>query len=256
MPFVPEEQHGKLVILALHVLRRRRRGRRARLAPFRALATPLADMVKPMPYPEMYPPEDADYHPIAVGADDVHGPRRPRRGRDDHRAPRGSDARDARRAAPGARRRDGARARGRDGLRPPRPRGSWSTSPRSTTARGQAARARPGSTTFAAALHQGDTGAYVNFLADEGEARVRAAYPGRDLGPAGGIKRRYDPTNLFRLNQNIPPDGSRLLTEVVRAPHGSRIRVVSTYSRIRLIRPGARASGSARSSEAITVSTP
>jgi hypothetical protein len=31
---------------------------------------------------------------------------------------------------------------------------------------------------FAAALHQGDHGAYVNFVGDEGEARVRAAYPG------------------------------------------------------------------------------
>jgi hypothetical protein len=32
---------------------------------------------------------------------------------------------------------------------------------------------------FAAALRQGDGGAYVNFLGDEVEARVRAAYPGR-----------------------------------------------------------------------------
>jgi hypothetical protein len=43
-------------------------GERA-MAPFRALATPLADLVRPMPYPEIYPPEDpadADYHPLAV----------------------------------------------------------------------------------------------------------------------------------------------------------------------------------------------
>ena len=33
-------------------------------------------------------------------------------------------------------------------------------------------------TAFAAALHQGDYGAYVNFLGDEGEARIREAYPG------------------------------------------------------------------------------
>ena len=39
---------------------------------------------------------------------------------------------------------------------------------------------------LAAELRQDDAGAYVGFLGDEGEERVRAAYPGRDLGPAGG----------------------------------------------------------------------
>ncbi|HSD82722.1 MAG TPA: BBE domain-containing protein, partial [Anaerolineae bacterium] len=58
---------------------------------------------------------------------------------------------------------------------------------------------------FAAALQQGDAGAYVNFLGDEGEDRIRAAYPGKTWDRLAAIKRRYDPTNLFRLNQNIPP---------------------------------------------------
>ena len=58
---------------------------------------------------------------------------------------------------------------------------------------------------FAGALRQGDTGAYVNFLGDEGEARVRDAYPGPTWDRLAEIKGRYDPTNLFRLNQNIPP---------------------------------------------------
>jgi hypothetical protein len=40
-------------------------GERA-LAPFRALATPVADMLRPMPYPEIYPPEEEDYHPVAA----------------------------------------------------------------------------------------------------------------------------------------------------------------------------------------------
>ena len=56
-----------------------------------------------------------------------------------------------------------------------------------------------------AALRQGDAGAYVNFLGDEGDARVRDAYPGSTWDRLVEIKRRYDPTNLFRLNQNIPP---------------------------------------------------
>jgi hypothetical protein len=60
-------------------------------------------------------------------------------------------------------------------------------------------------TEFAAALGQGEPGAYVNFLSDEGPDRVREAYPGRTWDRLAEIKRRFDPTNLFRLNQNIPP---------------------------------------------------
>jgi FAD/FMN-containing dehydrogenase len=59
---------------------------------------------------------------------------------------------------------------------------------------------------LAAALGGGDE-AYVNFLGDEGPDRVRAAYPGATWDRLREIKRRYDPTNLFRLNQNIPPAG-------------------------------------------------
>ena len=47
-------------------------------------------------------------------------------------------------------------------------------------------------------------GVYVNNLEDEGAARVREAY-GRSYDRLAEIKARYDPENLFRLNQNIPP---------------------------------------------------
>ena len=40
---------------------------------------------------------------------------------------------------------------------------------------------------------------------DEGEGRVREAYPGSTWERLAAIKGRYDPTNLFRLNQNIAP---------------------------------------------------
>ena len=70
-----------------------------------------------------------------------------------------------------------------------------------------ASRARRGSTASRRRSQQGDHGAYVNFVGDEGEARVRAAYPGATWDRLAAIKRRYDPTNLFRLNQNIPPAG-------------------------------------------------
>src|ERR671930_182901 len=47
-------------------------------------------------------------------------------------------------------------------------------------------------------------GTYVNFLSNEGDGRVRAAY-GDKYDRLVALKDRYDPTNLFRLNQNIKP---------------------------------------------------
>jgi FAD/FMN-containing dehydrogenase len=58
---------------------------------------------------------------------------------------------------------------------------------------------------FAAALDPAGTGAYVNFLGDEGPERVRQAYPGPTWDRLVQVKRRWDPDNLFRRNQNIPP---------------------------------------------------
>ncbi len=50
------------------------------------------------------------------------------------------------------------------------------------------------------------SGVYVNFLMSEGEERVREAYGPQKYERLKALKRRYDPDNLFRLNQNIPPD--------------------------------------------------
>jgi FAD/FMN-containing dehydrogenase len=46
---------------------------------------------------------------------------------------------------------------------------------------------------------------YVNFLGDEGAERVRQAYGDRQYERLAELKRAYDPTNFFRLNQNIEP---------------------------------------------------
>ena len=46
---------------------------------------------------------------------------------------------------------------------------------------------------------------YLNFLGDEGTERVRAAYGAETYRRLAELKRTYDPTNLFRLNQNIEP---------------------------------------------------
>jgi FAD/FMN-containing dehydrogenase len=48
-------------------------------------------------------------------------------------------------------------------------------------------------------------GAYVNFMMDEGEDRVRTSYLG-NYDRLAQVKARYDPTNFFHVNQNIPPE--------------------------------------------------
>ena len=61
---------------------------------------------------------------------------------------------------------------------------------------------------LSAELDDGAPGAYAGFLADEGEERVRAAYPGATWERLAAVKATYDPDNVFRLNQNIPPAAS------------------------------------------------
>jgi Berberine and berberine like len=55
------------------------------------------------------------------------------------------------------------------------------------------------------ALSPHHTSVYVNFLMEEGEERVRQAYGEAKYDRLKAVKRQYDPDNLFRLNQNIPP---------------------------------------------------
>ncbi len=61
---------------------------------------------------------------------------------------------------------------------------------------------------FSRAMKPFSTGqAYLNFLGDEGEARVKAAYDTTRYERLVALKNKYDPTNLFQLNQNIKPSG-------------------------------------------------
>jgi FAD/FMN-containing dehydrogenase len=55
------------------------------------------------------------------------------------------------------------------------------------------------------ALAPHHTSVYVNFLMEEGEERVRQAYGAEKYDRLKALKRAYDPTNFFRLNQNIRP---------------------------------------------------
>ena len=59
---------------------------------------------------------------------------------------------------------------------------------------------------FWSALEPYHTSVYVNFLMDEGQERVRDAYGAQKYDRLKALKRRYDPDNVFRLNQNIAPD--------------------------------------------------
>jgi len=56
-----------------------------------------------------------------------------------------------------------------------------------------------------AALTPHHTSVYVNFLMEEGGERVRQAYGAEKYERLRALKRRYDPANLFRLNQNVDP---------------------------------------------------
>jgi FAD/FMN-containing dehydrogenase len=64
---------------------------------------------------------------------------------------------------------------------------------------------REWSRNFWSALKPFHTSVYVNFLMEEGEDRVREAYGAEKYDRLKALKRRYDPDNLFQLNQNIPP---------------------------------------------------
>ena len=204
MPFVPAEHHGRLVILALMVYAGAAEAGQRALAPFRALATPIVDMLRPMPYPEIYPPEEEGFHPTAVGrtmfVDAVD-----RRTAEEIVAH--LEASDASLRVAQLRVLGGAMARV--------PADATAFAHRASRIMVNVAAFYDGPedravrdawvTDFAASLRQDDGGAYIGFLSDEGEARVRAAYPGATWDRLVAIKRRYDPTNLFRLNQNIPP---------------------------------------------------
>ncbi len=58
---------------------------------------------------------------------------------------------------------------------------------------------------FWTAMQPFSVGVYVNELGNEGEDRVRAAYPPATYERLVALKNKYDPTNFFRLNQNIKP---------------------------------------------------
>jgi len=204
MPFVPEEHHGELSIMALLCFAGDAEAGQRAIAPFRALATPIVDMIRPMPYPEIYPPDSDAYHPTAAVRTMF------------------IDRVDRTVAETIVEQLQGANAQmavaqlrvlGGAVSRVPSEATAFAHRKSRIMANLAAIYGDPTDKDrleawvirFADVLRQGDHGAYVNFLGIEGDERVRAAYPGATWDRLVDVKRRYDPTNLFRLNQNIPP---------------------------------------------------
>jgi FAD/FMN-containing dehydrogenase len=204
LPFVPTELHGQTVLFAvLGWLGDADTGRDA-IEFLRSLATPIVDTVRPMPYPEIYPPENDAYRPKAVARTFFMDRFDVRRAEQALEWLSRSDAtmralqlrvlggacaavaNDATAYAHRDRRIMGNVAVFWDTERERGEREAWATA-------------------FMNDLTDGDLAGYVNFLGDEGPERVRAAYPGETWDRLRSLKFRWDPDNLFRGNQNIPP---------------------------------------------------
>ena len=218
MPMIPENHYGKLAIIAtMAFVGDLETGKRA-LAPFRALADPWADMLRPMSYPELFPPESPTTAPAPVAAgrhmflDHVD---RTVAATILHRIDVSAGLRGALFSAVQLRVLGGAYARV--------PSDATAFAHRSSRISAGVAvmrlpdRDEPSHPAWVdetvEALRQGDYGAYVGFMGDEGQAGVAAAYPEQTLARLREIKRRYDAANLFHLNQNILPSRQSLPKE-------------------------------------------
>jgi FAD/FMN-containing dehydrogenase len=206
MPFVAEEHHGKLVVFALLAYAGDVDAGQRAVAPFRALATPIADLVRPMPYPELFMAEEGaeDYHPVyatrTMFVDEVD-----RRGAE--------TIVECLEASTAPMRVTQLRVLGGAMARVPADATAFAHRTRRLMVNVAAVYERPEEAAqheawvadLAGRLQRGEAGAYVGFVGDEGQARVRDAYPGPTWERLAEVKARYDPTNLFRLNQNVPP---------------------------------------------------
>ncbi len=211
MPFLPQKAHGELIIMAMMMYSGDPRDGEAAFAPFRQLVDPhppLADMLRPMRYPEIYPPEEAASQsgPPCISMRTLF-----------------LDSLDEQTAAlvvGGLRISTGAlmtiaQFRVLGGAMSRVPVEATAFAHRNSRIMAQILALYPDPAAahvhetwvsdLAAALQQGDPGRYVNFLGPSAESEVRAAYPNGAWERLQSIKSRYDPSNLFRLNQNIPP---------------------------------------------------
>ena len=206
MPFIPAEQHGKPVVMALMVYAGDAEAGERAIAPIRALATPLVDMVRPIRYPEMYEGPEGPAPAHAAGTNVLV----------DAFAPGAAEAilehletATAPMAAAQLRVLGGAMARVPDGATAFAYRGAKMM----INVAAMYERPEDGpeheawASSLATTLSDGGRAAYVGFLGDDGQEGVQRAYPPATLERLAEVKHRYDPDNLFRLNLNVLPTG-------------------------------------------------
>jgi FAD/FMN-containing dehydrogenase len=208
VPFVPEALHGTPVVMARMVHAGEMQAGLRAIAPFRALAEPVADLLRPIQYAEMYPDEQRS--PLAVTARAMFA--------------RGVGSRQAgtilERIGESAATLAACEIRVLGGAMARVPAEATAFAHRQSPLMINVAAMYDPSTSecsehaawvrrLSAELADGDLGAYAGLLADEGQERVRAAYPGATWERLAAVKATYDPDNVFRLNQNIAPESSR-----------------------------------------------
>ena len=204
MPMIPAEHHGKLVLMALIVHAGPPEEGESALAPFRRLATPLADMLRPMPYRDMYPDDEGDFHPLAAG-----------RNLFVDRVDLGvaQTILDNLQASTAQMRVTQLRVLGGAMARVPEDATAFAHRQSKIMVNVAAVYGSPDEASVheewvdraAASLRQDDRGSYVNFVGGEHEEQLHASYPRETWERLAAVKRRYDPHNLFRVNHNIPP---------------------------------------------------
>jgi FAD/FMN-containing dehydrogenase len=203
MPFLPEEVHGQPVIMGLIAYVGPLDQADDAVAPFRTLADPVADMVRPMRYPEIYegPEQEAG---LMTGPNFFI----------DSLAAGGAEAileQLSQSTAP--MKAVQLRVLGGALARTPNAATAFAHRDRSLHVGVAAMFMDPAekeahaswANGLADSLGRDGAGGYVGFMGDEDEETLRAAYPGGNWERLREVKRRYDPDNLFRLNHNIPP---------------------------------------------------
>ena len=203
LPFVPAEFHGVPALVVLPVYAGDLDAGQAALAAFRSIATPIADMVSPMPYPAMYqltaqaatPSAEIVRSAFLGGLDLVAAEAIV----DHHRSLAGRGTMTQLRVLGGAMGRVPAEATAFAH------RGAPVMAAVMAGVRGTRDEAEARANGLLAAMSGQATGAYSNFVGEEGQARVHDAYPRATYERLVAVKRRVDPANVFNANQNIQP---------------------------------------------------
>src|SRR5512132_878312 len=198
MPMIPAEAHGKPVLMGLFAYVGPFDQGNSVIAPFRALAEPYADMVRPMRYPELYegPEQEARF---ASGANFF----------GDSLEPAVAEAiLEQLPQSTAMMKVVQLRVLGGGLGRVPNDATAFAHRDRGLFVNVAAMYADEGEKEthdawvngLAESLGRDGGGGYVGFMGDEDEATIRAAYPGRTWDRLREVKRRYDQDNLFRLN--------------------------------------------------------